>query len=197
MTQQKKVLDSQGAPLYSNTVKGDDPKYQVRVFNGKPQFRIRKRNESAKSNITRGSGIRKGQSSMKDMDRMNSGTIDDNDDENLVGYYQDEQFTNSRKNIKELHNQKVITQLQTKYGIGAPIPPVSKLNNRLPPNGFNMNQGLRKAYSNTNSQLQDSFSNLTSINDKNGKVPFKKKFTNMNKLPELSTNTSILPKIKS
>jgi len=35
-------------PIYNNTVKSDDPKYQVRMFNGKPQFRIRKRQESAK-----------------------------------------------------------------------------------------------------------------------------------------------------
>lgn len=41
-------MNSQGLPTYSNSVKNDDPKYQVRVFNGKPQFRIRKRNESAK-----------------------------------------------------------------------------------------------------------------------------------------------------
>lgn len=35
-------------PSYNNSVKSEDPRVQVRVFNGKPQFRIRKRQESAK-----------------------------------------------------------------------------------------------------------------------------------------------------
>lgn len=59
LNNQKAKLNSQGLPTYSNSVKGTDPQYQVRVFNGKPQFRIRKRNDSAKNPLNKNSLIKK------------------------------------------------------------------------------------------------------------------------------------------
>ena len=65
MNQQKKSVVNEGQQAYSNIVPGSDPKYQIRMFNGQPQFRIKKRQDSAKNQINRTEHIRKARDSAK------------------------------------------------------------------------------------------------------------------------------------
>lgn len=91
MNVQKKNTNSQGLPTYANSVNTEDPKYQVRVFNGKPQFRIRKRNDSAKVQGMISRAQKKAQSK-NSVQRQE--LIDDN--ANIINDYPEEQQSYSK-----------------------------------------------------------------------------------------------------
>jgi len=190
MNQQKKNMNSQGAPEYVNSVAGADPKYQVRVFNGKPQFRIRKRNDSAKFPVQKTTANFRNHNIANE---TSSATIDD-DDENLTGYGAEFKKAKSLKPTDEVNSHKVIGRLQAKYGI-TPQHAGAQINNkRKPPNGLNAPVGMKKAYSNSNAQFHESFGNTRGLTEKHTNKLQKKRFSNMNKLPQI-THNSILPKI--
>ena len=130
---QKKNITSQGLPVYKNSVKTDDPKYQVRVFNGKPQFRIRKRNDSAKIHnmISRANSKNKPKNSLKNINIV--------DDQAVNAEYPSETAGVLKKSLKDISNHRLINKLQAKYGINPVIPPGSKHRNRKPPHGAHNN----------------------------------------------------------
>merc|ERR1711974_303521 len=110
-----------GAPNCNINVSGD-PKYQVKVFNGKPQFRIRKRNESAK--VSKPIGVRKG-NSFKQIEQSTSGTIEHDDE----GIYE-ETGASSYPRFENMDQRDVIGKIQAKYGLGKSQPNGSKTRKR-------------------------------------------------------------------
>jgi hypothetical protein len=190
----QQAINSQGMPSYVNAIKSNDPKYETKMFNGKPQFRIRKRNDSAKNGIIKYNAGKKANRSLKGVQKSQADTID-NEDEETIGGYGDDSMTGSMKRLDDVNNKQIIGRLQSKYSIG--MPPGVKTKKRKPESMLGYGNGIRKTYSNTSAPIQDSLVKMNSMSDKYNKLPLKKKFSNQRKLPEISQPKGMLPKIKS
>lgn len=188
-----KITNDEGQQPYNNAVPGSDPKYQIRIFNGQPQFRIRKRQESAKNQINRAELVRKVRDSTKYIDTIGNDTACDNINVTDNEYF-DDRDRKKIVHITDVSNATVIARIQSKYGIGIPPWPEKS---RKTTNDIFQNNDAKKTFSNSQSNMQESL--IEGYYPKRGKISkgsFKKKFSDHNKLPELTINNRLLPKIK-
>lgn len=162
------------------------------MFNGQPQFRIRKRQESAKNQLNRAELIRKARDSVKCIDTIND---TGNDDINTTdGDYFEDKDKKKLVHINDASNAAVIARIQSKYGIG--IPPFPDKSRKTSNEVFQNNEA-KKTFSSSQSNMQESL--IEGCYPKRGKIPkgsFKKKFSDHHKLPGLTINNRLLPKIK-
>ena len=101
------------------------------------------------------------------------------------------------KSTAEVPNHKILGKLQSKYGIGAVMPPSSKQSRtRKPPNGLNNLTGGNmkniKTYIETRAG-EEVFVNHNQVK----KLQSKKKLSKINQLPDINSSKGTLPKIKS
>ena len=121
----QKAINSQGPQTYTNGVRGVEAKNQVKIFNGKPQFRIRKRNESAKWKAQKYPIRGRTNNSFKEVQQSRSDAIENESDINTEPYRNGSMIRNNKK-VEELGNCNVINKIQAKYGIAPSLPPGSK-----------------------------------------------------------------------
>lgn len=198
----EKAIVSQGMPTF-NTGLSSDPKPPSRILNGKPEFRIRKRNESAKVKIGKNSTMRKHKTSFKESSQTRIDTIAP-DEEAPTDPYKNHPPSHTKR-VNDLSSQQIISKMQVKYGMRTSLPPHSRTKKRRTVQGSVLSKGLKKAYSNKPPEMMEPILKMGSLKEKSfkersfkekgSKVPLKEKFINHNKLPEITGKKNLLPKI--
>ena len=160
------------------------------MFNGQPQFRIKRRQDSAKNQKNREEIIKKAKCSSNYIEtNVNDTATDQWTEEDYLG----DKMTRLRNRLTDLSNNNIISKLPSKYGLGI-LPSSSKT--RKSSKDMHQNGTLKKTFSNSHSTLQSSDNNFAPPRPKISKGSFKKKFTDHNRLPDINQNNTVLPKIK-